>query len=47
MTKKEKAAYVMEELEALYPETPIPLDHTIRLPFWWRWCFRPSARMPA
>ncbi|NDA06772.1 MAG: endonuclease III [Flavobacteriia bacterium] len=28
MTKKEKAAYVMTELEALYPETPIPLDHT-------------------
>ncbi len=47
MTKKEKAAYVMAELEALYPETPIPLDHSaIHLPFWWRWCFRPSARMP-
>ncbi|NDD18839.1 MAG: endonuclease III [Flavobacteriia bacterium] len=28
MTKKEKAAYVMTELEALYPETPIPLDHS-------------------
>jgi endonuclease III len=28
MTKKEKAAFVMESLEALYPETPIPLDHT-------------------
>ncbi|HAB36183.1 MAG TPA: endonuclease III [Cryomorphaceae bacterium] len=27
MTKKEKAAYVIESLEALYPETPIPLDH--------------------
>lgn len=27
MTKKEKAAFVMESLEALYPETPIPLDH--------------------
>lgn len=27
MTKKEKAAYLMEELERLYPETPIPLDH--------------------
>ena len=27
MTKKEKAAYVIEELERLYPETPIPLDH--------------------
>ncbi len=28
MTKKEKAAYIVEELEKLYPETPIPLDHT-------------------
>ena len=28
MTKKEKAAYVMRELERLYPETPVPLDHT-------------------
>lgn len=28
MTKKEKAAYIVEELERLYPETPIPLDHT-------------------
>ena len=28
MTKKEKAAYVIAELEALYPETPIPLDHS-------------------
>ncbi len=27
MTKKEKAAYVVEELERLYPVTPIPLDH--------------------
>jgi len=27
MTKKEKAAYVMTELEKLYPETPIPLIH--------------------
>lgn len=27
MTKKEKAAYVMEVLQELYPETPIPLDH--------------------
>ena len=27
MTKKEKAGYVIEELERLYPETPIPLDH--------------------
>lgn len=27
MTKKEKAAYVMAELERLYPHTPIPLDH--------------------
>lgn len=28
MTKKEKAAFVVTELEKLYPETPIPLDHT-------------------
>ena len=28
MTKKEKAKYVIEELEKLYPETPIPLDHS-------------------
>ncbi len=27
MTKKEKAGYIIEELEKLYPETPIPLDH--------------------
>jgi endonuclease-3 len=28
MTKKEKVQYIIEELEKLYPETPIPLDHT-------------------
>ena len=28
MLKKERAAYICEELERLYPETPIPLDHT-------------------
>jgi endonuclease-3 len=28
MTKKEKAQYIQTELERLYPETPIPLDHT-------------------
>lgn len=28
MTKKEKAQYIISELEKLYPETPIPLDHT-------------------
>ncbi len=28
MTKKEKANYVVEELEKLYPETPVPLDHS-------------------
>ncbi|MFT7155870.1 MAG: endonuclease-3 [Parvicella sp.] len=28
MTKKECAQYVIDELENLYPETPIPLDHT-------------------
>lgn len=27
MTKAEKAEYIIEELEKLYPETPIPLDH--------------------
>ena len=27
MTKKEKAIYVIQELERLYPETPVPLDH--------------------
>lgn len=27
MTKKEKAHFILEELEKLYPETPIPLDH--------------------
>ncbi len=28
MDKKEKAQYIQNELERLYPETPIPLDHT-------------------
>lgn len=28
MTKKQRATVVMEELEKLYPEVPIPLDHT-------------------
>ncbi|HRF95096.1 MAG TPA: hypothetical protein PLZ51_07875, partial [Aggregatilineales bacterium] len=27
MTKKEKAAFIVAELEKLYPETPIPLTH--------------------
>lgn len=27
MTKKEKANYIVEELEKLFPETPVPLDH--------------------
>lgn len=27
MTKKEKGKYIVEELEKLYPETPVPLDH--------------------
>jgi endonuclease-3 len=27
MTKKLKAAYIMAELERLFPETPVPLDH--------------------
>ncbi|MCT4580300.1 MAG: endonuclease III [Flavobacteriales bacterium] len=28
MTKAEKVQYVIDELERLYPEVPIPLDHT-------------------
>jgi endonuclease-3 len=28
MNKKERAAYIREELARRYPETPIPLDHT-------------------
>jgi endonuclease-3 len=28
MTKKEKAKYIIDELEKLYPETPVPLDHS-------------------
>ena len=28
MKKQERANYVMTELEKLYPETPVPLDHT-------------------
>ncbi|MFC4991889.1 endonuclease III [Rubritalea tangerina] len=28
MLKAERAAWVMQRLEELYPETPIPLDHT-------------------
>lgn len=28
MTKKEKVQYIIDELERLYPETPIPLDHS-------------------
>jgi endonuclease III len=27
MTKREKAEYIVDELEKLYPETPVPLDH--------------------
>ena len=27
MTKKEKGAYILKELELLYPTTPVPLDH--------------------
>ena len=27
MTKKEKAIYIINELERLYPETPVPLNH--------------------
>lgn len=28
MTKKEKAVYIIQELEKLYPTTPVPLDHS-------------------
>jgi endonuclease-3 len=28
MTKKEKATFIIQELEKCYPQTPIPLDHT-------------------
>jgi len=28
MTKKEKAIYIIAELERLYPETPVPLHHS-------------------
>jgi endonuclease-3 len=28
MRKKEKVEYIISELEKLYPETPVPLDHT-------------------
>jgi len=28
MTKQEKVKYIIDELDKLYPETPIPLDHT-------------------
>jgi len=28
MTKKDRAAYIAQRLEFLFPETPIPLDHT-------------------
>lgn len=28
MTKKEKAIYIINELEKLYPTTPVPLDHS-------------------
>lgn len=27
MTKQEKVQYIIDELERLYPETPVPLDH--------------------
>jgi endonuclease-3 len=28
VTKVERAAYVLQRLEQLYPHPPIPLDHT-------------------
>ena len=27
-TKADRVQWVMDELESLYPETPVPLDHT-------------------
>ncbi|MFZ9970550.1 MAG: endonuclease III, partial [Bacteroidia bacterium] len=27
MKKSEKVAFILETLERLYPETPVPLDH--------------------
>ena len=27
MTKQEKIVYIINTLESIYPETPIPLDH--------------------
>ena len=27
MTRKEKAAYIIDVLESIYPEVPVPLDH--------------------
>ncbi|MDB4681535.1 endonuclease III [Akkermansiaceae bacterium] len=28
MLKKERAAYILQRMEELYPETPVPLDHS-------------------
>lgn len=28
MLKKQRVAYILDRLQALYPETPVPLDHT-------------------
>jgi endonuclease-3 len=28
MTKKQKAQIIIDELEKLYPEVPVPLDHS-------------------
>ena len=28
MNKAEKVAYIMDELQRLYPNPPVPLDHT-------------------
>ncbi|MDA7664886.1 hypothetical protein N8551_02830, partial [Akkermansiaceae bacterium] len=28
MLKQERADYILRRLEELYPETPVPLDHT-------------------
>ncbi|MEN8957278.1 MAG: endonuclease III, partial [Flavobacteriales bacterium] len=28
MTKAEKVQFIIDELERIYPKTPVPLDHT-------------------
>ena len=45
MLRKERAAYIQNRLQQLYPETPIPLDHKIPTRFSLRSYFRLSARI--